>query len=324
MMSAWRDGRVLVSVGDPNGIGPEIAVKAALALQDDPALRPIVIGGSAQVEHWARRLGSRVNDGPGRWGRPGIDLHAVDCLPAIDARPGRICAQAGAATVAYLEAAIGLVRSGTGRVIIGCPHSETAINATGRAFAGYPGLIAELSKMPRDDVFLMLIGGGMRIIHATLHESVGNALARLSAELVERAALAGAEALGLLGIAEPRIGLFGINPHAGEGGLFGTEDEAITIVAAKRLRARGLQVLGPEGADVMLQKGQADIYVAMFHDQGHIPIKLLAGQRSAALSVGADIQFSSVGHGAAFDIAGEGVADPAALIQTIRLLGGVT
>ena len=116
--------------------------------------------------------------------------------------------------------------------------------------------------------------------------------------------------------------MFGINPHAGEGRLFGDDDD--TVPAAKRLRALGLNVEGPLGADLMLGRRDFDAFVAMYHDQGHIPVKLLAGRNSAALSIGAGLLFSSVGHGSAFDIAGRGVAEPEAVLRSIQLLGGAS
>ena len=124
----------------------------------------------------------------------------------------------------------------------------------------------------------------------------------------------------MLGVDRPSVALFGINPHASEGGLFGPEDEQIVVPAALALRQAGVQIDGPYGADMVLSQRRHDLYVAMFHDQGHIPIKLLAPNAASALSIGADVLLSSVGHGSAMDIAGRGVADPAALRRTIALL----
>ena len=118
--------------------------------------------------------------------------------------------------------------------------------------------------------------------------------------------------------------MFGINPHAGEGGLFGDDDDRITVPAAKRLQALGLDVEGPLGADVMLGRRDFDAFVSMYHDQGHIPVKLLAGRNSAALSIGSGLLFSSVGHGSEFDIAGHSVTEPEAVLQSIQLLRGAS
>jgi 4-hydroxy-L-threonine phosphate dehydrogenase PdxA len=125
-----------------------------------------------------------------------------------------------------------------------------------------------------------------------------------------------------LGIASPKLGLFGINPHAGEGGLFGDEDENITKPAAHALRARGVAIDGPLGADLLLSQRRHDIYLAMFHDQGHIPIKLLSPLRASALTIGTPIVFASVAHGCAYDIAGKGVADETGMVETVEMLTG--
>jgi len=139
-------------------------------------------------------------------------------------------------------------------------------------------------------------------------------------ELVETAGKECASALRGLGIENPTIGVFGINPHAGENGLFGDDDDRITVPAVARLRSAGLKVEGPIGADLMLGRKDIDGFVAIYHDQGHIPVKLVAGRRASALTVGTGVLFSSVGHGSAFDIAGKGKADPEGILRTIDLL----
>ena len=314
-MTAQKE-RVLITVGDANGIGPEVAAKAAIALADDPTLRPVIVGDRHLVEPVVAAAGFTLESSMDKWGAPGhVDLHEVGALDAADVTPGTPTAASGRATVAYVERAVTLVKDGTGRGIVACPHSETAVNASGRTFSGYPNLLSELLGTGEDSVFLMLIGGGLRVVHVTLHEGIHTALDRLTPELIERATLAAHQALSGLGIDAPRIGLFGINPHAGEGGLFGDEDE--------RLRAQGTDAHGPEGADVMLVREGYDAFVAMYHDQGHIPVKLLAGRSSAAMSIGSGLVFSSVGHGAAFDIAGKGQASSDAAVAAIRLVGGI-
>jgi 4-hydroxythreonine-4-phosphate dehydrogenase len=216
------------------------------------------------------------------------------------------------------------VNKGHTSSIVACPHSETNVNAAGIPFTGYPGLLARLSGIPEENVFLMLVGGGLRIVHVTLHERLHTALARITPELVERTARTADTALRQLNVKHPRIGVFGINPHAGEGGLFGDDDERITVPAVKRLQVAGLDVEGPVGADVMLGRRDCDAFVAMYHDQGHIPVKLIAGRNSAAMSIGAGMLFSSVGHGSAFDIAGRGVAEPDAVLRSLKLVSGAT
>jgi 1,2-dihydroxy-3,5-cyclohexadiene-1,4-dicarboxylate dehydrogenase len=173
---------------------------------------------------------------------------------------------------------------------------------------------------------LMLVGGGLRIVHVTLHESVEVALGRMRTELVIAATQAGVLACQRLGVSAPRVALFGINPHASEGTLFGPHDAHCTVPAAHALNQSGLSVSGPMGADVLLANHATDphdLYVAMFHDQGHIPIKLLAPQGASAFSIGADVLLASTGHGSAMDIAGTGLAKPDALLRSLRLLLGL-
>ena len=232
---------------------------------------------------------------------------------------GQVRAEAGAATIAYARTAVRQTKEGGYRGIVAGPHSETAVNAAGIRFAGYPALIAELTGTPDDQVFLMLVGGGLRIAHVTLHLSMTDSLDRLDVDLVVSAGRALHRALESMDTPAPRLGMFGINCHASEGGLFGDDDLRISAPAAGRLRSEGIAVSGPTGADVLLADPQCDGYLAMYHDQGHVPVKLLAGRGAAAMTIGAGVPFSSVGHGPGFDIAGRGVADPSAVLAAVRL-----
>lgn len=298
--------RIGIALGDPNGIGPEIAIKAAQRFAG-----AVLVGDGFVIRDTATRLGVAV---PDFIEAPGLD-------PAGYA-PGQLDPRAGKTTVAYAEAAIRLAEAGRIDAIVGCPHSETAVNRAGIAFSGYAGLVADLTGTPRDCAFMMLVAKGIRIAHVTLHESVAQALARLSSELVTSAAHAAIATTKRLGVATPSLGVFGINPHAGEDGLFGDDDERVTKPAVARLRGEGLAVDGPVGADLLLSQRKHDVYLAMFHDQGHIPIKLISPLRASALILGVPVLFASVAHGCAFDIAGKGVADPTGVIETLELLAG--
>lgn len=326
-MSAHKRPVVALTIGDPNGIGPEIAVKAAIALAQEQGPIPLLIGDPFVVSPWIARCAGDLKlietAGDDFAEGPAIHLLPIDALPLASYRPGEIDAAAGAATIAYVDAAIRLFRAGSVQAIVGCPHSETAIHAAGIAFSGYPSLLARRAGLPEDRVFLMLIGGGLRIIHATLHERLQTALARLSPDLLEAAARAAIGALRRLGIAHPRLGICAINPHAGEAGLFGDDDSRITAPAVQRLVAEGLAVEGPTGADLLLGRSGFDGFVAIYHDQGHVPVKLLAGREAIALSVGGDIVFASTGHGSAHDIAGKGIADPAGVLRALRLMSNL-
>lgn len=305
--------RIALPVGDPNGIGPEIALRAAAAYAGRRDVQLTLFGPEAVLQQTADRLGLAAV----------LQTAAVVATEAVAGdgyTPGRVCAEAGAAMIAAASTAITAARCGEFDAVVAGPHHETAVHLAGIPFSGYPSLVARVCGQSEDSVFLLLVGGGLHIVHATLHESVQHALDRLTPELVVQATQAGVRAMQRLGMAAPRIGLFGINPHAGENGLFGDADERITRPAVERLRAMGLSVEGPAGADALLSERRHDLYVAMLHDQGHIPVKLLSPRRASALSIGADVILSSVGHGSAMDIAGLGIADPGAVLRTIALL----
>jgi 4-hydroxy-L-threonine phosphate dehydrogenase PdxA len=318
---------VALTIGDPNGIGPEIAVKAGAQMAREGGPSIVLVGDEFVLRHYVERHArdfvlAPLNGSPRMGGV--LLFQNVDGLDREAFHPGTPAAAGGRATVDYVSAAIRLVNEGQASAIVACPHSETNVNAAGIPFSGYPSLLARLTGTPEDHVFLMLVGGGLRIVHATLHERLQTALSRLTPELIDRAARTAGEALRQLDIGKPRIGLFGINPHAGENGLFGDDDDRITVPAAASLRAAGLDVEGPLGADLMLGREGFDAFVAMYHDQGHIPVKLIAGRNSAAMSIGAGVLFASVGHGSAFDIAGKGIAEPDAVLRSLKLLSGAT
>ena len=299
--------KIAIAIGDPNGIGPEIAVKAALQFKGS-SIEPILVGDRHVIEHYGNSS----------------KIFEVDALSREAFSPGKLDPRAGRATVAYVRAAVSMVERGAADAIVACPQSETAINRAGIPFDGYAGLLAELTGTPRDKTFLMLVAAGLRIAHVTLHESVQSALSRMTPELVVDAGVAAVRILERLKVNSPKLGVFGINPHAGEDGLFGDDDERITKPAVAELRRRGVAAEGPVGADLLLAQRKHDVYLAMFHDQGHIPVKLLSPLRSSALSIGTPVLFSSVGHGCAYDIAGKGVADPASVVETLKLLGGLS
>ena len=308
--------RIALSVGDPNGIGPEIVLRALDALRGEDRMKltvfgpPDVLQRAAQITGLEQLLAS-------------IDLRSAGELPAAAAVPGQINALAGASAVASATAAIQACQAGKFDAVVAGPHHETAIHQAGIAFSGYPSLVARVCGQPEDSVFLMLVGAGLRIVHVTLHESVATALARITPALIVAATQAGVRACAMLGHPHPRVALFGINPHASEGRLFGPEDQERVRPAVMQLRQLGIRVDGPMGADMLLADRKHDLYVAMFHDQGHIPVKLLSPQAGSAVSIGAKVLLASTGHGSAMDIAGKGLAKPDALLRSLRLVAGI-
>lgn len=308
--------KIALSVGDPNGIGPEIVLRALEALQGDERLKATVFGPPDVLLRTAQAIGmerllSEVAQRP------------AGELPAAAQMPGEVNAEAGASAVGSATAAILACRAGEFDAVVAGPHHETAIHQAGIPFSGYPSLVAKVCGQSEHSIFLMLVGGGLRIVHVTLHESVATALGRITPDLIVAATRAGVRACAMLGLAGPKVALFGINPHASEGRLFGPEDEELVVPAARRLRELGIAVDGPQGADMLLADRKHDLYVAMLHDQGHIPVKLLAPQAASAMSIGATVLLASTGHGSAMDIAGQGIAKPDALLRSLRLVAGI-
>ena len=305
--------KIGLSLGDPNGIGPEIALKA-LSQLPATALEFISVFGPKLVwDKTAQSLGLQNL-------AQQVEMTNIGVLSEADFQPGLVCAAAGKSAIESATAAIQACQAGQLQAVIACPHHESAIHQAGIAFSGYPSLVAKVCGLNENDVFLMLVGGGLKIVHVTLHESVQTALNRLNSQLIQRAAIAGIQACISLGIAKPKVAMFGINPHASEGCLFGPEDLAHTVPAVQSLQQAGYDVTGPQGGDVFLAQRQHDLYVAIFHDQGHIPVKLLAPHAASALSIGAQVLLSSVGHGSAMDIAGQNKADPQGLLRTLELI----
>jgi 4-hydroxythreonine-4-phosphate dehydrogenase len=321
--------RIAIATGDPAGIGPEVSLKAALDPTVRAACRPLVVGDAVAIRRHADAAGIAApfhivaDVREARWRDSTIEVLAVPFDGSADLRFGVNDARYGRATLASAARAIAAARAGEVDAVVAAPHNQTSIAAAGIAFDGYPSFVARETGMNHHDVFLMLCFGDMRIVHCTLHVCVAQALTLITRERIGGTIRAADAALRRIGIAAPRICVSGLNPHAGEGGLFGREEIDVIAPAIADARAAGVAVVGPFGCDTMLQRKDVDAFVVMLHDQGHIAAKLLAFNQSAAFAIGSPIMFSSVAHGSAFDIAGKGIASPAAMIEAIaRLAGG--
>ncbi len=313
--------RIALALGDPAGIGPEIALKA---LQEDAVwalCEPLLVGEAAVLQRHAASCGIAltVSGDAITLGNRRIALDSVEAGGAT-VPLGQVSPEAGRATVAYARRAIALARAGKVDAVVACPHNETSVNKGGLAFDGYPGFLADETGTPRDRVFLMLVSDRFRIVNVTLHVSLRRALDLLTQDLIVTAAHAADRAVRRLGVTKPRIGVCGINPHAGEHGLFGDEDDTIVRPAVARARAEGLDIAEPVGADALLAGGGYDVYLAMYHDQAHIPIKLLGIGASSGMPIGTPVLFSSVPHGSAFDIVGKNQANADAITNTLMRL----
>ena len=303
--------KIAIPVGDPAGIGPEIALKAAL----DPAVRaacdPVLVCDPALLERHAKSCR--------------IDSSQANVLPCPQPETaslgfGVVSPVSGRASIAFCAAAVKAAMAGDVDAVVAAPQHETSIAQAGIQFDGHPSFVARQTGTDENGVYMMLCFGNTRIAHCTLHRSVREAIALITRENVARTIRATDVALKRLGIADAKIAVSGLNPHAGEGGLFGREEIEIIKPALDAVAAEGLNVAGPFGADTMFHMPGFDAFVVMLHDQGHIATKLLAQNAAAALTIGTPILFASVAHGTGHDIAGKGIANPAAMIEAVLRL----
>jgi len=321
--------RIAIATGDPAGIGPEIALKAALDPRVRDLCRPLLVGDPAAVELHAQAAGfSPKLNVIGRAADADWKDSAVNLLDARDGsnepvRIGVVDAAYGRASIASARRAIKAALDGSVEAVVAAPQTERSIAAAGIAFDGYPSFVARETGTPVNDVYLMICFDQSRIVHATLHVSVREAVALITRDRVERVIRVTDASLKKLGIPNPKIFVGGLNPHAGEDGMFGREEIEIIEPAIHKTAQDGIEASGPFGADTMFRKKGCDAFIVMLHDQGHIAAKLQAFNRTAGLSIGSPILFSSVAHGSAHDIAGKGQADPGAMIEAITRLARV-
>jgi len=316
---------IAITMGDAAGIGPEIVMKALGSPQVRAMCNPLVIGDAARLRHAGQIVASALTveslgqPREARYRADQVDCIDLQLIPA-DLPFGRTSAVAGEAAYRFIERAVRIVEQGDAQAICTAPLSKEALHAAGHKYPGHTELLAALTHT--SEVSMMLVAPKLRVIHVTTHIGLLDAIERIDAALVERVIGRAHETLVHAGIANPRIGVCGINPHAGENGLFGRGEEAEKIVpAVAATRARGWNVTGPLPADTLFflaARGDYDIVVAMYHDQGHGPIKVLGLESGVNITVGLPVVRTSVDHGTAFDIAGQGIADEGSLIEALR------
>lgn len=316
---------IATTMGDGAGVGPEVTVAALLAPVVLERSRPIAIGDARRLEQAAACLGltaeivsiSRVSDAlfsPGR-----INVIDLDLLPE-DLSWGVLSPIAGDAAFQYVRVASELAMSGEVDAICTAPLNKEALHAAGHMYPGHTELLASLTGT--EEVSMLLSTPQIKVIHVTTHIGLIDAIAKIEPGLVERTVRRGITAIRGSGIRHPRVGVCAINPHAGENGLFGYgEEESKIAPAIRRLQAEGLDVQGPLPADTAFflgGRGDYDLIVAMYHDQGHGPVKVLGIEAGTNITVGLPVIRTSVDHGTAFDIAGKGVVDVRSMIEALR------
>lgn len=313
---------VAISMGDPAGVGAEV-LSAALA---DPSLggtlRPLVFGDDRVWRKACASMG--IPDRLPRL-RPGEDpppeggLYTITALPEL--RWGRSSREGGEAQKAYLEAALESVLTGQARALCTGPIHKASIRAAGFSFPGHTEFLQERLGVER--VVMMLAGPVLRVALATTHLALGDVPSALREEdLVRTLAIVSEELERRFGIERPRIAVCGLNPHAGEGGLFGTEEAEVIAPAIERARGAGILAEGPYPADGLFPRaaqGGWDAVLAMYHDQGLIPVKTVHRETAVNVTLGLPIVRTSPDHGVAYDIAGTGKADPTSTLHALRM-----
>jgi 4-hydroxythreonine-4-phosphate dehydrogenase len=299
--------RLALTVGDPAGIGPEIVLRA-LASASRPACEVAVYGALDVLRERARRFGLAPPDA--------LQARFVDLPLEAPVAPGRSSAAGGRAAAEAVLAAARDALAGRLDGLVTAPLNKESLAAAGYAWPGHTELLAEVAGGP--DVAMMFVGGGLRVALLTIHSALRSVPGALTPALVERVARLVHRELPRFGAPRARLALCGLNPHAGENGLFGDEERLVFAPAVAALRADGIDVTGPLPADslfVRAQRGEFDAVVAAYHDQGLIPVKLAAFGHAVNVTLGLPFVRTSVDHGTGFDIVDAGRADESSLLE---------
>jgi 4-hydroxythreonine-4-phosphate dehydrogenase len=314
-----------ITMGDASGIGPEVIMKSLGHADLYGWCRPLVIGDAGRLREAGRIVESKVTVSAietlsQAQFTPGI-ADCIDLKLIPENLPwGVLSAISGDAAYQFVVRAVELAQKGEIDAICTAPLNKEALHAGGHIFPGHTELLAQLTSTT--EVSMMLATPKLRVIHVTAHIGLMDAIERIEPGLVERTIARAQQTLNRAGFAHPRIGVCGINPHAGEHGLFGRgEEESKIEPAVEACRARGWDVEGPLPADTLFfraGRGDFDIVVAMYHDQGHGPVKVLGIDEGVNITVGLPVIRTSVDHGTAFDIAGTGKADDRSLLAALK------
>jgi 4-phospho-D-threonate 3-dehydrogenase / 4-phospho-D-erythronate 3-dehydrogenase len=312
-------------MGDPAGIGPEIIAKTFAEEGFGKENRALVVGDSGILERAARllELPLRVNavtrPEEALFEPDAVDVLATGELPG-DLPFGELDARAGEAAFRYVERATELASAGSVEAVATAPLNKEAMHLTGHEYPGHTEILAELTGT--EDYAMMLVTPDLKVIHVSTHVSLREAIERVRPERELTVIRLAHDSLHALGISKPRIAIAGLNPHAGENGLFGTEDAEMIAPAVAAATEEGIDATGPWPPDTALmraRRGEFDVVVVQYHDQGHIPVKLMGFDAGVNVTVGLPFFRTSVDHGTAFDIAGTGKADHASMRAALDL-----
>lgn len=319
---------VAITMAEAAGIGPEILGKMLAGSEAREFCRPVGIADAKVMRKAMETVGVDAdfnfikNIAYAAFDPDRPDIIDLDNVPLDSLVVGKPNAVTGRAMLDYTRYAVDLFRDKKVDGTVGGPHSKKAAEEAGEYFDGYPGLIAKMTGSPHP--YMMLVSGTLRVTNVTLHVSLRKALEMLDQDLILNCLRETRKAVATYGVPEPRIAVAGLNPHAGEDRMFGDEDEDVIKPAVEAARAEGINAMGPFPADSLfygcLDNGKYDAYLAMYHDQAHLPVKVLVFKSASAVAIGVPVNWATVDHGCALDIAWKGVADPAVLTETTRMI----
>jgi len=314
--------RIAVTMGDPAGVGPEIVVQALRFPEVVSICRPVVYGDAGILRRAAAVLGQAVEVADGGESGPGrIVVRPLSSLSPDEVPFGRISEAGSRAMADYIREAARDALAGRADAVVTCPITKEGLKMAGVPFPGHTEFLADLCGGA--DVVMMLAGDRLRVALVTIHVALRKALELLSLPVIVRTIRITHDFFRkYMGTDAPRIAVAGVNPHAGEGGLFGDEEETMVAPAVAACRKEGIDASGPYPPDTLFfraYRGEFDVVVAMTHDQGLIPLKLVHFEDGVNVTMGLPVIRTSVDHGTAYDIAGKGVASPGSLLAAIRL-----
>ena len=313
--------KLAITMGDPAGIGPEIVCKALMRKEVFEFCHPVVYGDRDWMNQTAESLKSPLEFVSESEVKPNqIQLIQATTADLSGIRIGEVSAEAGRAGVESVIFAAKSAMSGEADAIVTAPLNKESIRMAGYSFPGHTEALAEVTGTR--NYGMLLLSGALRVVHVSTHVSLREAITRTKTARILECIRLGESACRMLGIESPRIAVAGLNPHAGEGGLFGTEEIEEIEPAVRLAQSERILATGPHPPDTIFAraaKGEFDLVVAMYHDQGHIPVKLHGFDTGVNVTIGLPILRVSVDHGTAFDIAGKGVASEASLLEAVRV-----
>ena len=303
--------RIGITMGELNGIGPEVVVKALLSSEIQEACEPVVFGSSQVLEKASKLVGSEVS----------CELIDTGEFRIEDLMPGKADEASGRASLSYIEKAVESALKGEIDAVVTAPICKESIHMAGSSYPGHTEMLADLTNT--DEAVMMFEGTSFRVVLVTIHTALANVPGLITLDKVFSTILTANDSLiNLFKIPSPKIAVCGLNPHAGESGVFGKEEIEIIGPAVAKAREIGIDVTGPMPADTLFyyaNQGTWDAVVAMYHDQGLVPFKMISFEDGVNVTIGLPIIRTSPDHGTAFDIAWDGSADPASMISAIKV-----